>query len=89
MNSLPTAFAAIGIITVPASSAQETADRLVEGGVKGILNFAPNKVKVPENVTIRNVSIVSELDNLAYLLSKKHGRRRLTRKKTISRPPKL
>ena len=68
--------AAIGIVTVPASSAQSTADLLVEGGVSGILNFAPFKVKVPEHVTLRNVSIVSELDNLAYLLSSKKPRRR-------------
>jgi len=73
--------AVIGIVTVPASSAQATADLLVEGGVSGILNFAPFKVKVPENVTLRNVSIVSELDNLAYLLSSKKPRRRLKRNK--------
>lgn len=71
--------AVIGIVTVPASSAQATADLLVEGGVMGILNFAPFKVKVPEKVTLRNVSIVSELDNLAYLLSSKRPRRRLKR----------
>ncbi len=61
----------IGIITTPANSAQEVADKLVAGGIKGILNFAPIKVKVPETITLRNVSITSELDNLAYLLTQK------------------
>ena len=61
----------IGIITTPANSAQEVADKLVAGGIKGILNFAPIKVKVPESITLRNVSITSELDNLAYLLTQK------------------
>jgi len=73
--------AANGIVTVPASSAQSTADLLVEAGVRGILNFAPFKVRVPDNITLRNVSIVSELDNLAYLLSNKKPRRRLKKKK--------
>ena len=73
--------AAIGIITVPASSAQSTADLLVEAGVHGILNFAPFKAKVPDNITLRNVSIISELDNLAYLLSSKKPRRRLKKNK--------
>jgi redox-sensing transcriptional repressor len=61
----------IGIITTPADSAQSIADKLVAGGIKGILNFAPIKVKVPESITLRNVSITSELDNLAYLLTQK------------------
>lgn len=61
----------IGIITTPADFAQEVADKLVAGGIKGLLNFAPIKVKVPETITLRNVSITSELDNLAYLLTQK------------------
>ncbi|HDS15330.1 MAG TPA: redox-sensing transcriptional repressor Rex [Proteobacteria bacterium] len=61
----------IGIITTPAESAQAVADQLVAGGIKGLLNFAPIKVKVPEKIVLRNVSITSELDNLAYLLTRK------------------
>ncbi|MCK5539809.1 MAG: redox-sensing transcriptional repressor Rex [Deltaproteobacteria bacterium] len=61
----------IGIITTPADFAQEVTDKLVAGGIKGLLNFAPFKVKVPETITLRNVSITSELDNLAYLLTQK------------------
>ena len=73
--------ATIGIVTVPASSAQSTANLLVEAGVRGILNFAPFKVKVPDKITLRNVSIVCELDTLAYLLSTKKPRRRLKKNK--------
>ena len=61
----------IGIITTPADWAQDVADKLIAGGIKGILNFAPIKVKVPETIILRNVSITSELDNLAYLLTQK------------------
>ncbi|MBN2705892.1 MAG: redox-sensing transcriptional repressor Rex [Deltaproteobacteria bacterium] len=61
----------IGIITTPAESAQDVADQLAAGGIKGILNFAPIKVRVPEKIVLRNVSITSELDNLAYLLTRK------------------
>jgi len=61
----------IGVITTPAGVAQEVADRLVAGGIQGLLNFAPTKVKVPEKITLRNVSITSELDNLAYLMTRR------------------
>jgi redox-sensing transcriptional repressor len=61
----------IGMITTPAEAAQEVADRRVSGGGQGRLNFAPTKVRVPEKITLRNVSITSELDNLAYLMTRR------------------
>ena len=66
----------IGVITTPADAAQKVADQLVAGGIQGLLNFAPTKVKVPEEITLRNVSITSELDNLAYLMTQKKKTRR-------------
>lgn len=58
--------AAIGIITTPASAAQETADRLVAAGVRSILNFAPAVVSVPEGVSLRKVDLSSELQILTF-----------------------
>jgi len=59
----------IGVIAVPASAAQETADRLVEGGVKGIVNFSPALIQHDSNrVTIANIDIVREFTILsAYM----------------------
>lgn len=38
----------VGIVTVPAQSAQTVADSMVKAGIKGILNFAPVTLNVPE-----------------------------------------
>jgi redox-sensing transcriptional repressor len=58
----------IGIITTPASAAQEVVDLLVKAGVEGILNFAPRKLFVPENVNLRNVNLAIELESLSFAL---------------------
>ncbi len=60
--------ARIGIIAVPASAAQEVADRLVDAGVTAILNFAPTILRVPPHVAVRNVSFLQELAVLSYHL---------------------
>ena len=59
----------IGIITTPPSEAQGVANMLVEAEVKGILNFAPAQVTVPEGFVVKDVFFTTILDNLAYLLS--------------------
>ena len=56
----------IGIITTPASAAQEIADLLTEAGVKSILNFAPMVVRVPADTRVRNVDLATELQILSY-----------------------
>ena len=58
----------IGIITVPEGEAQDVAKKLVESGVKGVLNFAPCRLDLPENVILINVDLSVELDKLSYYL---------------------
>jgi redox-sensing transcriptional repressor len=58
----------IGIITTPASAAQQVAELFVTAGVEGILNFAPRKLFVPEHVNLRNVNLAIELESLSYAL---------------------
>lgn len=58
----------IGMITVPASEAQKVADRLVQAGVKGILNFAPVSLLVPQHVNLRSADVTTELQALAYYI---------------------
>jgi redox-sensing transcriptional repressor len=57
------------LITTPPSEAQSVADLLVEADVKGILNFAPAQIIVPEGFVVKDVFFTTILDNLAYLLS--------------------
>jgi redox-sensing transcriptional repressor len=59
----------IGIITTPPSEAQNVADMLVEAEVRGILNFAPAQITVPEGYVVKDVFFTTTLDNLTYLLS--------------------
>jgi len=58
----------IGIITTPASAAQETANLFVSAGVHGILNFAPRKLFVPDHIHLRNVNLAIELESLTFAL---------------------
>ncbi|MDE5655922.1 MAG: redox-sensing transcriptional repressor Rex, partial [Muribaculaceae bacterium] len=51
----------IGIIAVPANSAQDMADRLVEAGIKALWNFTPRRLRAPKDVVITNTSIYSHL----------------------------
>ncbi|HYF93876.1 MAG TPA: redox-sensing transcriptional repressor Rex [Symbiobacteriaceae bacterium] len=59
----------IGILTVPASEAQSTAERLQEGGVEAILNFAPAKLRLGPGVFVQNIDLTIELQSLAYYTS--------------------
>src|SRR3989344_3841251 len=59
---------AFGIITVPAAAAQESANLLVEAGVKAIVNFAPARVWVPPRVVLRSVDLTRELEVASYYL---------------------
>ena len=56
----------IAILAVPAVAAQQVADRLVEHGIRSILNFAPIRVKVPDTVSVRQVDLSMELQVLSY-----------------------
>ena len=59
----------IGIIAVPADSAQDVANTLIKAGVRSILNFAPVVLKVNNGVTVRNIDLSNELENFSFILS--------------------
>ena len=56
----------LGIITVPEESAQTVADAMVDAGIKGILNFAPVPVKVPEGIYTDRIDITTAIEKVAY-----------------------
>lgn len=59
----------IAVLTVPSEEAQAVAERLVQAGVKAILNFAPVQLQLPADITVRNVNMAMELEGLSYALT--------------------
>jgi len=59
---------AVAILTVPAHVAQSITDRLVKTGVKGILNFTPARLNVPEHIRVHHIDLAIELQSLVYFL---------------------
>lgn len=60
----------IGVITTPAGSAQEVADRMVAAGITSILNFAPAVLKVPDGIDVRRVDLSTELQICSFYLAR-------------------
>lgn len=60
--------AEIGILAVPAPAAQENYDRLVEAGVRAVLNFAPVPIEADPGVRVKSVDLLIFLEELAYFL---------------------
>lgn len=58
----------MAILAVPVTVAQEVTNKLVETGVVGILNFAPLVLQVPDEVSVNNVNLAIELENLSYFI---------------------
>jgi redox-sensing transcriptional repressor len=56
----------MAILTVPAAAAHEVANRLVQAGITGVLNFSPIVLSLPEKVMVNNVNLAIELENLSY-----------------------
>lgn len=63
--------AELGVITVPGEVAQSVADVLAEAGVRGILNFAPVVLRLPQHVRLVTVDLTIQLEQLAFLIQ--HG----------------
>ena len=60
----------IAIVTVPAPDAQLVIDRLIESGIKAILNYTPTKPVLPKNIVCRNIDPVLSLQSMSYYLDK-------------------
>lgn len=54
----------IGIIAVPAEQAQDVCDNLIACGIRGIWNFAPVQLKVPDDVVVRNENFAFSVSSL-------------------------
>jgi redox-sensing transcriptional repressor len=58
----------MAMVTVPASTAQEVADKLVQAGVRAILNYAPTSISVPNNVRVQYIDPATHLQRMTYYL---------------------
>ena len=65
----------IALLSVPDSVAQEMLDKLIESGIKGVVNFAPRILKLPKsakNVQLVNDCIGASLYKIVYQIYSKH-----------------
>lgn len=58
----------IGIITTSKENAQDIADIYVRSGIKGIWNFAPVDLIIPEDVVLETVRLSESLFTLSYFI---------------------
>lgn len=58
----------LGILTVPADQAQAVADAMMAGGVRGIWNFTPVQLSVPEDVIVKREDLAASLAVLSHRL---------------------
>ncbi|MCI0704331.1 MAG: redox-sensing transcriptional repressor Rex [Planctomycetia bacterium] len=63
--------AELGVLTVPADTAQAVAESLATAGIRGILNFAPVVLKLPRRVRLVTVDLAIQLEQLAFQVQ--HG----------------
>ncbi len=59
----------MAIVATPPDAAQRVSDRLVEAGVRGLLNFAPVRLEVPSGVAVRSMDVALEMEGLSFALS--------------------
>ncbi len=59
----------LGMIVVPAANAQGVADKLVEAGIEGIVNFAPVTLALPPGVSLVAVDLAIELEQLSFAVA--------------------
>lgn len=62
----------LGVLTVPSSAAQGAANAMVASGIRGIWNFAPVKLDLPDSVLVENVELVSSLAVLSVNMNGKN-----------------
>ncbi|MFD1671115.1 redox-sensing transcriptional repressor Rex [Agrilactobacillus yilanensis] len=62
------------ISTVPSSDANQVLQNLAAAGVHAVLNFAPERLDIPEGMTVRYIDLTSELQNLIYLSNRNQAR---------------
>lgn len=68
VERIKTAGIKVAMLTVPASAAQDVSDKLVQAGVKAILNYAPISINVPPGVKVQHTDPATHLQRMTYYL---------------------
>lgn len=58
----------LAIITVPANQCIKIADTLIMAGIKGIMNFTPKSLNVPDNIYLEEYDMITSLEKIAYFI---------------------
>jgi redox-sensing transcriptional repressor len=58
--------AELALLTVPAEAAQAAAEEVAAAGIRGVLNFAPTVLRLPQRVRLVNVDLAIQLEQLAF-----------------------
>lgn len=59
----------IGLISTPPERAQRAANHMMQAGIKGIVNFAPTRINVSQDVIVDYVDFSNHLISMAFRLS--------------------
>jgi redox-sensing transcriptional repressor len=65
--------AELGILSVPSEASQAVADALIAAGIRGLLNFAPQVLRVPPGISVVAVDLTVQLEQLAFLVQLSAG----------------
>jgi redox-sensing transcriptional repressor len=72
LSAMPAIIAAtgaeLGVLTVPSEAAQSVAEALLAAGVRGLLNFTPQVLRLPPAISVVSVDLTVQLEQLAFLV---------------------
>ena len=63
----------IAVIAVPAPSAQQVVNTVVQAGINAVLNFSPGALRVPRHVKLKSVDLTVSLESLSFYLASREG----------------
>ena len=58
----------MAILTIPARESNDIVNTLVMSGIKGIMNFTPKSLNVPDNIYLEEYDMVTSLEKIAYFI---------------------
>jgi redox-sensing transcriptional repressor len=72
LEAMPSVIAAtsaeLGVLSVPSEAAQSVAEALAAAGVRGLLNFTPRVLRLPPEISVVNVDLTVQFEQLAFLV---------------------
>lgn len=64
----------MAILAIPAPVAQQVLDQVVAAGIRAVLNFAPVRLRAPARVTLKEVDLRIQMENLVFHLARAEAR---------------